>query len=559
MHLTSSTYIIIFFFSLIGSALSIPYLINYLTYSKIVDKPGERRINKKTIPRMGGILIFVAVNIAIFVFYKHINFARPVIISSTVIALLGIWDDVRGLKYIYKLVFQYAAALILLAFFRPLFNSTEIFGLVLPYPLNYIIILLFIVGAINSVNLMDGLDGLVSGFAIQVFWVIIILSYISPNPFLLVISSALLGSILGFLKFNAFPAKIFLGDTGSLYIGLFLVFTAIYTAVDFGKGTFDLTFPIILLGVPIVDTLKVIFVRLKGRKNPFHPDQNHLHHIIINGSFRHKTTVGFILFISSLFAMDSLIYLKLYKTAGIVIFILLGCSLLLMQYILPTILNFNALIITRKKIINLTEKKVKLFYQFFLPASLISVMFLIFFLFPFSSKLSTEELKVILFSVIGMLIVSLVRRQNDYLKDIYVFFNIAIFFIIANFSSSFFSGNYLSQNIVKYLMYGALISLSLMFVSFMFQWDKLNKNGKVFLSGLDITLIILLISLYFFNIIVPSHRFHFIEINFWETIIVFLWYKMIVYFDNRFSKTVYYLSYALPSLAILSILIFSAR
>ena len=559
MHLTLVTYIIIFFFSLIGSVISIPYLIKYLTYSRIVDRPGARRVNKKTIPRMGGIVVYIAILIAVFTFFKDINFARPIILSSIAIVVIGIWDDIKGLKYIYKLVFQFIAALLLLSFFRPMFYRTELFGLVLPFPVNYIIIILFIVGAINSVNLMDGLDGLVAGFSIQVSWMIIILASISDNQFLLIVSLALLGSVMGFLKYNAFPAKIFLGDTGSLSIGFFLVFVALYVSLDFNKGLLDLTFPVILLGVPIVDTLKVILVRLWQKKSPFHPDQNHLHHIIIHGKIRHKTTVGFILLLSTLFAMDALVYLKFYKILGIAIFLFLSLCLLLMQYILPAAANIKSLVKTKNKIVDLTGKNFITFYEFFLPLSLINVIMLILFLFPVSSNISVERLVAVFISVIGMLFVSLFRRQNDQLKDIYVLFNFIIFFIIANFSISFIGKSLYLHSMYKYEIMGSLIFLSFFLVIFLFQREKFNAVGKVFLTGLDMTLIIILISFYAFTVIMPSSRFKFIEINFWETIVLFLWYKMIVYFDNKFSNAVYYFSYALPVLAILSILFFSSH
>jgi UDP-GlcNAc:undecaprenyl-phosphate GlcNAc-1-phosphate transferase len=440
-----------------------------------------------------------------------------------------------------------------------MFDRTELFGLVLPFPLNYIIIIIFIVGAINSVNLMDGLDGLVAGFSIQVAWMIIILASISYNQFLLIVSLALLGSIMGFLKYNAYPAKIFLGDTGSLSIGFFIVFAALYVPLGYSKGSLDLTFSVILLGVPVVDTLKVILVRLWQKKNPFHPDQNHLHHIIINGKIRHKTTVGFILLLSALFAMDSSVYLKFNKILGIAIFLFLSVCLLLMQYILPAIANIKSLVKTKNKIVDLSGKKFVTFYEFFLPLSLVNVFMLVLFLFPVSSQINIKGLDAFFISIIGMLFVSLFRRQNDQLKDIYVLFNFIIFFIISNFSVSFIGRSLFFHDIYKYEIFGSLILLSLFLAIFLFQREKFNAVGKVFLTGLDMTLIIVLISLYAFTIVMPSNRFKFIEINFWETIVLFLWYKMIVYFDNKFSIAVYYFSYALPVLAILSILIFSSH
>ena len=556
--MTIVTYIIIFFFSLIGSVVSIPYLIKYLTYSNIVDRPGTRRINKNIIPRMGGIVIYAAVSVTMFAFYKNINFSRPLILASLAIVIVGIWDDIKGLKWSYKLAIQYLAALLLISFFHPLFEEIEFFGLILPFPLNYIILVLFIMGAINSINFMDGLDGLVAGFTLQISWMIIILASLSGNQFLLIIITALLGSILGFLKYNAYPAKIFLGDTGSLTIGLFLVFGAMYISLDYRKELLDLTFPTMLLGVPIIDASKVIIIRIKEKKSPFYPDQNHLHHIIINGKVRHKITVAYILFLSSMFAMDALIYIKLNEFLSIIIFFTLGFVLFFTKQMLPAAAKIKLLIVFKNRIISLIEKRFVQFYEMFLFVSVPSVIAIILFLFPISSKMNFKELIAIFVSIIIMFIASFIRRsQNDYLKDIYVLFNFSIFFVIGNFSSSIITNNESGHVVYKYLMLVSLILLSVLFIVFLFKRESQNSEGKVFLSGLDITLIIILISFYVFTIIMPNNKFGFVEINFWETIIIFLWYKMVVYLDKKLSNTLYYLSYALPILSIISIIIFS--
>ena len=523
-----------------------------------MDRPGARRINKNVIPRMGGIVIYASVLITMFAFYKNINFSRPVILASLAIVIVGIWDDIKGLKWAYKLAIQYLAALLLLSFFHPMFNKIELFSLILPFPLNYIILILFIMGAINSINFMDGLDGLVAGFTLQISWMIIILASLSGNQFLLIIITALLGSILGFLKYNAYPAKIFLGDTGSLSIGLFLVFGSIYVSLGYRNELLDLTFPTILLGVPILDALKVIIIRIKEKKSPFYPDQNHLHHIIINGKIRHKITVAFILFLSSMFAMDALIYIKFNEVLGIIIFIVLGFILFFTKQMLPKVAKIKSIITIKNEVVSLTEKGYISFYELFLALSIPSVIVLILFLFPTSSRMNIEELAAILFSTIIMFIASFIRRsQIDYLKDIYVLFNLSIFFVIGNFSSSFITNNLFLHDVYRYLMIISLILLSILFVIFLFRRDKYNNEGKVFLSGLDIALIIILISFYFFTTIMPAKRFGFVEINFWEIIIVFLWYKMVVYLDLKLSNTFYYLSYALPILSIISIFIFS--
>ncbi len=176
-----------------------------------------------------------------------------------------------------------------------------------------IFLLFFIVGGINSINLLDGLDGLASGFSLLVFSIILILSIVADDAFLILLTVSLIGSLLGFLRFNAFPASIFLGDTGSLVLGSFLVIASLKTALNFEQSTLNLTFPTMLLAVPMIDTIKVFIYRIIHKKSPFQADNSHLHHIIYHSNIKHEITVFLIEIFTLIYVLLALFYLRGFK------------------------------------------------------------------------------------------------------------------------------------------------------------------------------------------------------------------------------------------------------
>ena len=258
-------YFIIFFSSLLITIAATPYLINYLVKSNIVDKPGEeRRINTVSIPRGGGIIIVIVTIIAIIEFYNDINFIRFFIPSVVLIATIGLADDILKVKWYTKFITQLVVAFVLLFFVFEKFNEVLLFGISFSPFIGSIIVLFFVIGVINAFNLMDGLDGLTSGLSLLVVTTIFLVGLDKGDKSLLIISSALMGALLGFLKYNAYPAKIFLGDSGALSLGLFVVVLTIFAGYLPDSKNLDLTFAVIVLGVPIIDTLKVMILRILG-------------------------------------------------------------------------------------------------------------------------------------------------------------------------------------------------------------------------------------------------------------------------------------------------------
>lgn len=549
-------YLLVFFLSFIGTIFSLPFLIGFLIKEKVVDLPNERKIHTIPIPRMGGIIIYLIVTLLTFPYLSDLKLLLSVLFSSFLLVVCGVWDDIIGMKWNYKFILQVISALTLIFYFDSRINTISFFNIVIPNPLNYLLLLLFIIGVINSINFMDGLDGLVAGYSIQVLWILLALSIIAGDKILIIIIVSLLGSLLGFLKYNAFPAKIFLGDTGSLTLGFFLILTSLLITIDSYNNNLDLTFPVILLGVPIVDTLKVIFLRIKNKKHIFLADKSHLHHTIIDGKVHHKITVVIVLLLSSLYGIDSIIYLKASRTIAVFIFIMLSIVLIYVPEILNKITKMRFFLSTQPKIIHFSKFLEAFFLRLFLPLSFILVILLLFITMPGTTSLRANILYVFLSSVAVMLMITFSRRLvNKNISDIYVLINFLVFFICSDFSYPIFYlfGIYHNAPHLTAGLFFAVITVMVLF--FISERDILFTEKKIFLTGLDITLLVVIMFLYVLDVILSSNKLNFFGINLIEAFVLYLWYKVVIYFNVRISRFVFYGSFVLPMLAIIIILV----
>ena len=218
-------YLIISFLTFLITIISTPFLIQFLIKKDIVDKPnGEaRRMHTDSIPRMGGIIIFAAIFIITFAFYQDI-YSKIFFIAGAIIAFgLGCVDDIKGVKWQIKFIFQsVVAALLILSLNANGLTVIKFFGFTLLTGINYLVLFILIVGLLNAFNFMDGLDGLLSGYSLIIASMCFLLNIGNEFSFICYLSAAIIGTTLGFLKFNANPAKIFLGDSGSMTLGYFI-------------------------------------------------------------------------------------------------------------------------------------------------------------------------------------------------------------------------------------------------------------------------------------------------------------------------------------------------
>jgi UDP-GlcNAc:undecaprenyl-phosphate GlcNAc-1-phosphate transferase len=271
------------------SALLTPALIRAAAAAGLIDAPRTGKIHLRPTPTAGGLALLVAFLAVLWAAVlggglevaSDLRALAGLTVAALLVAALGLWDDWRGLTALQKLAVQVpAAALVFWAGFRvdrltnPFGPDLVLGGLALP------LTLLWIVAVVNAVNLIDGLDGLAAGVAAIAALTLAGVGWAHGEVLVLLLSATLAGSLLGFLPFNFPPARIFLGDTGSLLVGLLL---AVISLVQNRKATLALTLavPIVAMLVPMLDTLLAIVRRVRNGLHPFRGDTHHLHHRLL--------------------------------------------------------------------------------------------------------------------------------------------------------------------------------------------------------------------------------------------------------------------------------------
>jgi UDP-GlcNAc:undecaprenyl-phosphate GlcNAc-1-phosphate transferase len=254
-----------------------------------VDRPDSRRLNRRPIPRLGGLAIFLGIVVPALAFLDLSGETRGVLLGAACATVVGAVDDFRGLSPPTKLAGQIAAAAIPPAFGVWIDHITFPFLGVLDIPawIGIPVSIVFIVAVMNMVNFLDGLDGLAAGVCgiAGVTYAILALSLGKPDPAIL--SAIVAGSCLGFLRHNFFPARIFMGDSGAMCLGFILAAVSIQGLLK-TASTVVLLLPLLVLAVPIIDTSFVVAKRLKYRQPIYGADKSHLHHRFLNIGFSQR-------------------------------------------------------------------------------------------------------------------------------------------------------------------------------------------------------------------------------------------------------------------------------
>lgn len=284
------TFLATFLIALILTILITPMVRSFAPEIGAVDKPAERKIHTHNISRTGGIAIYfgfaVAVLFGLLLGAEHGIKINPhpilgILLGGSIVLLMGLMDDMRRLKPMTKLFWQVVGASVAIYFGVEIsFVTNPINGIL---PLGFIAIpltLLWLVGMTNAVNLIDGLDGLASGVTLIAAATLFFVALRTHQPGAALLMLALAGTALGFLRYNFFPASIFLGDSGSYFFGFVLAASAI---IGVFKTTLvvALFLPLLILAVPIFDTTFAIIRRLKDRKSLFAADDKHIHHLLL--------------------------------------------------------------------------------------------------------------------------------------------------------------------------------------------------------------------------------------------------------------------------------------
>ena len=300
----------IFLIALFSSMIMVPFLMRWAFDTGAVDIPDTRKVHQKSIPRVGGVAICMGWLFSLLIYVDMSHEIRGILAGTLIVFFTGLIDDLYGLSPKKKFLGQIAACLVTI-FVGHLSISTlgNIFGggtILLPPWLGVPFTILAVVGIINAFNLMDGLDGLAGGISVIALTALMILSYLSGDLMIMALCAALLGAILGFLKYNLFPARIFMGDTGSLVVGFVIAFLAVLLTQTPKSGVAPIV-PVLILGIPIMDTLRVMGRRIFHKKSPFSPDRTHLHHNFLDLGLKHRYTVILIYGLSIFWATFALL------------------------------------------------------------------------------------------------------------------------------------------------------------------------------------------------------------------------------------------------------------
>ena len=328
---------------IVGEALLVAIAVSFLMCPLVksfaykigaIDVPKDnRRMHKKPVPRLGGLAIFMGFMVSILLFASIDHEMQGILLGAVIIVVLGVVDDMTPLRAYFKFFVQIVAALV--AVFHGVVIETlsnpNIFSQSPYWNLGWIAIpvtVLWIVGITNAVNLIDGLDGLACGVSTISALTMLVIALLVSESGVAVIMASLVGACLGFMPYNRNPAKMFMGDTGSTFLGYILATISIqglfkyYAIVSFAV-------PFLILGLPMFDTLFAIIRRLAHGQNPMAPDRGHIHHRLIDMGLNQKQAVAALYVVSSILGLSAVVL----TASGAVKAMLLMMTLIIVAYI----------------------------------------------------------------------------------------------------------------------------------------------------------------------------------------------------------------------------------
>jgi len=334
------TYLSVYLGSLFLALVITPVIIWLARRLKAADHPGARTVHKKPVPRIGGVAIFVSmicITIAVLFLSNVIGDTFRGILPELIVLLsaagfmffVGLIDDIRtkGLRARIKFLAQLAAAIAVCAVGIRVKSVAVADWLTIDFGwFSWPLTLLWIVGITNAINLSDGLDGLAAGISAIVCGVIAIFAIYSGQVVMAVLMLALLGSLTGFLFFNFNPAKIFMGDSGSMFLGFTIASSSVMCATK-SSALVGLALPVLVLGIPIFDTLFSMLRRFLERRSMFAPDRSHFHHKLLDLGLKQRHAVIVIYAVTLLAAGLGMFMMVTRNTNSLVIFL---CILLLL-------------------------------------------------------------------------------------------------------------------------------------------------------------------------------------------------------------------------------------
>ncbi|EQB38105.1 MULTISPECIES: glycosyltransferase family 4 protein [Virgibacillus] len=294
--------------TLLFSLIITPIIIKFSKKLNATDKPNVRKVHKAPIPTLGGLAIFISFLLGLLILQPTSTYHFAIIIGAFLIIVLGFFDDITDLSAKFKFIIQIGIACIVvfggglhIEFVNLPFGGQIEFGF-----MSSLITVFWIVGVTNAINLIDGLDGLAAGVSAIALFTIAGMAVSMGDVYVATMALILFFSIVGFLRYNFYPAKIFMGDTGALFLGYMI---AVLALLGFKNVTIiSFIIPIFILAVPISDTLIAIIRRYVNKQPLSSPDSSHLHHRLLHMGFSHKHTVLFIYALSTMFSLAAILF-----------------------------------------------------------------------------------------------------------------------------------------------------------------------------------------------------------------------------------------------------------
>lgn len=298
------TTVLAFLTSLAAALFVMPRLAHIASRIGLMDYPDERKVHKNPKPLVGGIGIVMALSVSSILFIPIANL-RGFYAGLIMLIIFGFLDDYKEITHRWKFVAQALSAIFIIYLsetvimsFGDIFSFGPVNSGVLAVPAT----IFCVVGVINSLNMIDGLDGLAGGIALIAFASFAALSHINGQQELFLLSVAFAGAVAGFLRYNFPVSHIFMGDAGSLSLGFTLAFLSVAVTQEQG-GIVAPVAALMVLAVPVIDTVTVMARRMIKGKNPFHADKTHIHHILMRKGFSKNQSVMIILAISACFSV----------------------------------------------------------------------------------------------------------------------------------------------------------------------------------------------------------------------------------------------------------------
>ena len=289
---------------------AIPSIIHVARVKNLCDEPGERRSHTVSTPSLGGIGIFAGMIFSIILWtpFEAFGDLQYILCAFIIIFLIGAKDDILPISPRVKLIGEIFAATILV--FKSNVKITSLYGIfgitLLPEPISILLSVFTILVIVNAFNLIDGINGLSGSISTLISITLGIWFYLSDHIALAMVAFALAGAVVAFLKYNFSPAKIFMGDTGSLLVGLVCSILAI-KFIELNKISEPYGFkavPAVAIGImilPLFDTLRVFTMRAIRGRSPFSPDRNHIHHLLIDFGFNHMQATAILVIVNIFF------------------------------------------------------------------------------------------------------------------------------------------------------------------------------------------------------------------------------------------------------------------